>query len=141
MTHTATNRSAHGRLDAYHVALELYSGVESLAADLPRGYADLKDQVRRAAADTVRHVAEGANRIHPRDKAARFMVARGEVGEVDAILEMAAVAGLSNPARLTGLRRLADRVGAMLFGLNRHEQARACGPPRSGRAAFLRGRR
>jgi len=40
MTHTATNRFAHGRLDARHVALELYSGVESLAADLPRGYAE-----------------------------------------------------------------------------------------------------
>jgi four helix bundle protein len=125
MSHTATNRFAHGRLDAYHVALELYRGVEGLAADLPRGYADLKDQVRRAAAATVRHVAEGANRIHPRDKAARFMVARGEVGEVDAVLEMAAIAGLGNPVRVARLRRLADRVGAMLFGLIRREQARA----------------
>jgi four helix bundle protein len=125
MTHTATNRFAHGRLDAYHVALELYRGVEGLAADLPRGYADLKDQVRRAAAATVRHVAEGANRIHPRDKAARFMVARGEVGEVDAVLEMAAIAGLGGSARVARLRRLADRVGAMLFGLIRREQARA----------------
>ena len=125
MTHTTTSRFAHGRLDAYHVALELYQGVEALAADLPRGYADLKDQVRRAAAATVRHVAEGANRVHPRDKAARFMVARGEVGEVDAVLEMAAIAHLGAPARVARLRQLADRVGAMLFGLIRREQARA----------------
>lgn len=125
MNDIAMNRFAHGRLDVYRVALELHRGVESLAADLPRGYADLKDQVRRAAAATVRHVAEGANRIHPRDKAARFMVARGEVGEVDAVLEMATLAGLASEARLARLRRLADRVGAMLFGLIRREQARA----------------
>jgi len=34
---------------------------------------------------------------------------------------MAAIAGLSNLARL---RRLADRVGTMLFGLIRREQGR-----------------
>ena len=125
MTRTNATRFAHGRLDVYHVALELYRGVESLAADLPRGFADLKDQVRRAASATVRHIAEGANQIHPRDKAARFMVARGEVGEVDAVLEMAAISGLGSPERIARLRQLADRVGAMLFGLNRREQARA----------------
>ena len=125
MTHTATTRFAHGRLDVYHISLELYRGVESLAAGLPRGYADLKDQVRRAASATVRHIAEGANRIHPKDKAARFMVARGEVGEVDAILQMAEISGLDSPERVVRLRKLADRVGAMLFGLIRREHARA----------------
>ena len=125
MTLTAPTRFAHQRLDVYHVALDLYRGVEELAAGLPRGYADLKDQLRRAAAATVRHVAEGANRVHPKDKAARFMVARGEVGEVDAVLEMAGISGLARPARLAQLRGLTDRVAAMLFGLIRREQDRA----------------
>ena len=51
--------------------VELFAGVEELAAALPRGHADLKDQVRRAGAAVVRHIAEGASRVHPRDKAAR----------------------------------------------------------------------
>jgi len=117
------SRFAHHRLDAYHVALELFAGVER--TPLPKGYADLRDQLRRAAAATVRHLAEGASRTHPRDKAARFMVARGECAECDASLEMAEVLGLAPRPRLRELRRLAGRVAAMLTGLIRREQARA----------------
>jgi len=125
MTHT---RFAHQRLDAYHVALELYRGVELLAAGLPRGYADLKDQLRRSAAATVRHVAEGANRVAPRDKAARFALARAECGECEATLEMAEVVGVGAPGPVRSLRRDADRVAAMLVGLLRRERAHR--PPR-----------
>jgi four helix bundle protein len=122
---TKTNRFVHHRLDAYRVALELFRGVEELVAGFSAGHADLKDQVRRAAAATVRHIAEGANRIHPRDKAARFMLARAECGECDAALEMAGVVGLAAPNRLHRLRGLADRVAAMLLGLIRRERGRA----------------
>lgn len=113
MTGSSSTRFAHQRLDVYRVAIELYRGVEDLARGLPRGYSDLKDQLRRATGATVRHVAEGANRIHPKDKAARFMVARGEVGEMEAILHMPAVSGLDEPARVARLRGLADRISRM----------------------------
>ena len=78
---TSHARFAHQRLDAYHLALELLSGVEALAARLPRGHAELKDQLRRAVGATVRNIAEGANRFHPKDKSARFIIARAECGE------------------------------------------------------------
>jgi len=120
MTDTRS-RFAHHRLHAYHAALEPFAGVERLV--LPSGYADLRDQLRRAAAATVRHIAEGANRAHPRDKAARFIVAKGECGECDASLEMAEVLRLAPVARIRELRRLADRVAAMLTGLTRKQQA------------------
>jgi len=122
MTYFPT-RFAHQRLDAYRVALELFVGVEQLM--LPKGFADLRDQLRRAAAATVRHIAEGANRSHPRDKAARFIIAQGEAGECDAALEMAGLLQLVPPERVQSLRRLADRVGAMLTGLIRWQLARA----------------
>jgi four helix bundle protein len=117
-THLNT-RLGHQRLDAYRVALELFEGVERVAATLPQGHAELKDQLRRAAGATVRNIAEGANRVHARDKAARFMVARGEVGECEAALEMVQVLALVPGARLIALRQLADRVAAMLWGLIR----------------------
>ena len=123
-----TTRFAHQRLDAYHVALELYRGVELLAARFPRGHADLKDQLRRSTAATVRHIAEGANRASPRDKAARFALARAECGECEATLEMAEVAAVAGPARIRPLRQRADRVAAMLVGLLRRERARAQPP-------------
>jgi len=115
-------RFAHHRLDAYCVALELFAGVEAFAATLPRGQAELKDQARRAAAATVRHLAEGANRRLPREKAARFVLARAECGECAASLEMAATLDL-RPC--PDLLRQADRVAAMCTGLIRREERRA----------------
>ena len=119
------SRFAHQRLDAYHIALRLFVGVERVAAGFPRGNADLRDQVRRAAGATVRHIAEGANRAHAADKATRFLVAKGEVGECDACLEMASLLGLAAAPTLTALRADADRVAAMLTGLAKRERRRA----------------
>ena len=127
--HTFTTRFAHQRLDVYRLALELFERVEELAGTFPRGYADLKDQLRRATAATVRHIAEGANRIHPRDKAARFMLARAECGESEASLQMAQIVGIVSTGRAEALRHRADRVGAMLLGLIRREQLRARAKP------------
>jgi four helix bundle protein len=117
---------AHQRLDAFEAATELTVGVERLAAGLRRGHADLKDQVRRAASATMRNIAEGANRWAPRDKAARFVIARGECGECDAALELLARLGLAQPGDVRRLRQLADRIAAMLTGLV-HRQARRMG--------------
>ena len=125
MSDTIHTRFVHRRLDAYRVALELFQGVERLAAELPRGYGDHKDQLRRSAAATVRNIAEGANRTQPRDKASRFTLARGECGECDASLEMIEILGVVDRLEVRRLRRLADRVGAMLLGLVRRERGRA----------------
>ena len=113
---------AHRRLDVYRCAMDLAVGVERLSQGLPRGYADLRDQVRRSAFAVVRHVAEGANRASPADKGARFTVARGECAECDASLETIERLGIGRG--VVPLRRLADRVGAMLTGLIRRETAR-----------------
>lgn len=125
MSDTTHTRFAHRRLDAFRVALELFKGVEVLSAELPRGYADHKDQLRRAAAAVARNIAEGANRTHARDKASRFTVARGECGECDASLEMIELLDIVDRFEVRRLRRLADRIGAMLLGLIRRERSRA----------------
>ena len=119
-----TTHFTHQRLDAYRIAFELFRGVEDLAGQFPRGHADLRDQLRRAAAATVRNLAEGANRTSPRDKAARFAVALGEVGETDCALEMVEALRLGTPRRVVHLRELASRVAAMLVGLIRRQRAR-----------------
>ena len=127
MTHQHGSGFAHQRLDAFHVALELTIGVERLAAELPQGYADLKDQVRRAAAATTRNITEGASRWGPRDKAQRFAIARGECAECDGALQMVEGLGLTKGRTVGDLRGLADRVGAMLTGLIRRERGRPGG--------------
>jgi len=120
------NTQLHHRLDAYRVALALFAEVERIAGAFPRGHADLKDQIRRAAAATVRHIAKkGASRMHPKDKAARFSVARGECAECSASLDMAEVTEIIRRDDAIRLRRLAFRVSRMLQGLIRRQRARA----------------
>lgn len=114
----------HQRLDAFHVAMELTIGVEHLAAAFPAGHADLKDQVRRSASAVARNIAEGANRWTPREKAARFVTALGEVGECDAALEMIERLQLGAPDRVRALRGLAGRIGAMLTALVHRQRRR-----------------
>jgi len=128
MTHHTATGFAHQRLDAFHVSMRLTIGVERLAAGFPRGHADLKDQVRRAASATMRNITEGANRWTPRDKAARFVIARGECGECDAALEMVQHLRLGRTADVRTLRQLADRIGAMLTALILRERRRLVEP-------------
>ena len=127
MTHT-THIPTHQKLDAYRVAIKLFEGVEAAAEALPRGYADMKDQLRRATASIVRNVAEGANRRTPADKCARFLVARAEAGECEAILEMAQIVKAIETGEAQRLRRLAARTMALVSGLIRY-QRRLAGRP------------
>jgi four helix bundle protein len=117
------NRFAHHKLVAYRVAMDLFVGVEHLAQSLPRGHADLKDQLRRSGAAAVRHIAEAASREHARDKAARFSVARGECGECASAIEMALAIGLVASGRAASLLALADRLAGLLLGLIRAQRS------------------
>lgn len=109
----------HQRLDAYRVARELAAGCVALTKRMPRGFAELRDQARRAALSVVRHIAEGAGRSTIADKRARYVIARGEVGELDATLDMALMVEAVARTEAIRLRRLAGRVSAMLTGLIR----------------------
>jgi len=121
---TSSFNHPHQRLDAWHVAQDLSVGAVLLTESCPRGFADLRDQLRRAALSTVRNIAEGASRISPADKRARFVVARGECAECDATLETAARLELFPAEEILRIRVLADRVSAMLTGLVRREERR-----------------
>ena len=116
--HNNTSMS-HERLDAYRVSLSLYRAIERIADSLPRGHADLKDQMRRSAGATVRNIAEAASRSHPKDRCARFSVARGECAETIASAEMAHAIGLADDAEFAYVHQLGARIAAMLVGLIR----------------------
>lgn len=125
MNHVRKSRFAHERLDAYRVAVLLEDGVRELLAVLPRGEAELKDQLGRATGAAVRNLVEGANRWSPRDKAARFRIAQGECAECDGCLERVSRSRLASPERVDELRELAHRLGAMLCGLAKGQDKRA----------------
>ncbi len=114
----------HQRLDAYHAAQDLVVACVEVTQVLPRGFAEIRDQARRSALATARHIAEGASRVSPADKRSRFVIARGEVAELDATLETAQRLALVDVVVVGQARQLADRVGAMLTGLIAREARR-----------------
>ena len=121
MTHPNSDGFAHQRLDAYQIAQQLATEVVRMSRTVPRGFADLRDQVNRSALATVRHIAEGANRLTPADRRARYVIARGEIGECDATLDTLARLDFIPASCAEDLRCLAARVGAMLTGLIQRE--------------------
>ncbi len=114
-------RFAHERLDAYHVAREALAQGEAVARELPRGYATLADQLRRALLSAHLGVAEAAARSGA-DRAARFRCARGEASEAAAALDAVVVLGLVPAARVEQVVALLARLHAMLTRLCRPER-------------------
>ena len=112
-----TGNFPHHRLDAYRVALELSIAVNDIAGRIPRGYRAIADQVSRASYSTVLLIGEGANRFGRGEKRHRFSLARGEVGECAAALELLLVLQVVPEAELRHAHELADRVAAMLTKL------------------------
>ena len=101
----------------WHVALELATVCQSLIGQLPKGHAAFADQLRRAATSVCLNIAEGAGRWSDRDKASRFTIARGEVGEVAAALEVGMALKILPTSASRKALELAGRIGAMLTRL------------------------
>ncbi len=110
---------SHHRLDAWKVATELAQAAHQLAAKIPKGNGNLPDQLRRASISCVLQIVEAAHRESPADKRNRFVVARGEAGEVAGAAELARALQLADEAYTCRVITLGARVTAMLYGLTR----------------------
>lgn len=111
----------HERLDAFAVAREALRRGDRLARALPRGYAPLADQLRRALLSAYLGVAEAASRAGA-DRRMRFRCARGEAAEAAAALDAVALLDLAPWAEVEPVIALLARVAAMLTRLARLPQ-------------------
>jgi four helix bundle protein len=109
-------RFAHESLDAYRVAREALTHGEAIARELPRGYATLADQLRRALLSAFLGVAEAASRSGA-DRLSRFRCARGEASEAAAALDAVQMLGLAPAERVQPVIALLGRLYAMLTRL------------------------
>jgi hypothetical protein len=75
------------KLEVYQLTLRLMPLVAEITAQLPVGYADLRNHVRRSERSIRLNVAEGAGRNRPGGKAERFRTARGSANECAAGLD------------------------------------------------------
>jgi four helix bundle protein len=104
------------KLDAYKVALQVLVEGDRLAKQLPRGYAKLADQLRRALLSAHLGVAEAASRKGA-DRRARFRCARGEEAEAAAALEAVIALQLAPTELVEPIIHLLGRLCAMLTRL------------------------
>lgn len=109
-------RFDYQRLDAYAVAKEALVAGDRLARQMPRGYAKLADQLRRALLSAHLGVAEAASRTGA-DRRARFRCSRGEASEAAAALEAVLALQLAPAERVEPIIHLLGRLCAMLTRL------------------------
>ena len=107
---------AHDKLDAYTVARDALVLGDAIAKELPRGHANLADQLRRALLSAFLGIAEAASRSGA-DRLARFRCARGEASEAAAALDAVRLLGLASAERVQPVVALLGRLYAMLTRL------------------------
>jgi four helix bundle protein len=96
---------------------------DALARRMPRGYATLQDQLRRALLSAYLGIAEASSRTGA-DRISRFRTARGEASEAAAALEAVVILGLAPDTEVEAVMSLLDRLCAMLTrlaGMHRHQ--------------------
>jgi four helix bundle protein len=110
-----TSYLPHHKLVAYQVATQLLQAV--LQADLRDR--KLRDQAQRSAISVCCNIAEGAGRLSKGEKSRAFSIARGEVVEAVACMEIAAMTRQADAELAARCVALGGRLVALLTGLAR----------------------
>ena len=110
---------SHARLDVYRCAIEFLALAASILSSLPKGNADLADQLRRASLSVTLNIAEGAGKTTAPDKRKHFAIARGSALECAAILDAAEILQIVDPTVVVRGNALLTRVVAMLTKMAR----------------------
>jgi four helix bundle protein len=112
-----TEQLSHEKLDVYQCAIELLAQASQIIDRLPRGYATLADQLRRASISIPLNIAEGAGKCSPPDKKRFYAIARGSTLECGAIVDCCFTLGLISSQTLQVTKALIVRAAAMLSKL------------------------
>ena len=84
---------------------------------LPKGHADLADQLRRAAQSVPQNIAEGCGRTTRADKAKHYTIARGSAMECASHFDVMRVDELIDAELYAQANELLERIVAMLTKL------------------------
>lgn len=104
----------HEKLDVYQCALRFAALAFQILEKMPRGHAELSDQLRRAAMSIPLNIAEGAGKPTDKDRARFHAIARGSAMECGAILDLLHLQALVEPCVRDEGKSLLVRLVAML---------------------------
>ena len=102
------------RLDVYRCAIDFLALAVRVTTHMPRGYADLRDQLRRASTSIPLNIAEACGKTGNADRAHFHAIARGSAFECAAILDVRLRFGALAPEDVNQGKGLLSRVVAML---------------------------
>jgi four helix bundle protein len=102
------------KLDVYQRSIELLAFARQFLQRIPRGHADLADQLRRSAQSVPPNIAEGAGQTGRADKARYDAIARGSAMESAAHLDVMKIDELIDDEHYAVGVALLERVVAML---------------------------
>jgi four helix bundle protein len=105
------------KLDVYQCSIEFLAVARRIRGQLPRGHADLADQLRRSAQSIPQNIAEGAGRTSRADKAKHYTIARGSAMESAAHLDVMRVDDLIDVESYSRGIELLERIVSMLTRL------------------------
>jgi four helix bundle protein len=105
------------KLDVYQRSIEFLALAHRLRERLPKGHADLADQLRRAAQSVPQNIAEGCGRKTRADKAKHYTIARGSAMESASHLDVMRVDELIDAELYARGVELLERIVAMLTKL------------------------
>ena len=106
------------KLDVYRASLDLYRKIGQLVDQFPRGEADLKNQMKRAARSVPFNIGEGVGK-RGRARAAAYTIALGEAKELIVAVDCIEIDGLAPLPDIIEAQELIDRISAMLTKLIR----------------------
>lgn len=109
------------KLDVYQCAMEFIVLAMLLNDKLPKGFAHLGDQLRRASVSVPLNIAEVSGRASPQERRRFFEIARASALECSAIISCARTLSLADHSLLDRNRGLILRIVQMLSKLtNKH---------------------
>jgi four helix bundle protein len=107
------------KLDVYRCAIEFVAVAVQVASQIPRGHAELRDQLRCAALSVPLNIAEAAGRSSEADAARHYAIARGSAMECAAVLDVVRAIGSLQESQHRQAIELLAGVVAMLTKLCR----------------------
>ena len=107
------------KLDVYQCSIEFVGRAVKIGSSLPKGNAELRDQLRRAALSVPLNIGEAAGRASEADAARHFAIARGSAMECAAVLDVMYTLELVAESQHREANDLLARVVAILTKLCR----------------------
>ena len=109
---------SYEKLDVYQLSIKYLSCSIKITKNLPRGHADLANQIKRASISIPLNIGEGAGKRSKADSRKYFDIARGSAMECAAALDVCSVLEILSEKDKVESKQLLHRIVAMLTKLS-----------------------